>query len=359
MKKETISTGFQITGELDQCLKNAKLLEFESIKEASNSKWLILGGTGFVGKWITIAALELASRSGGGIEVIVASRDKYKAEKMFRRFVPERLKQPKIIDYNEVLKKQDHSSSIDEIDTVFHAATPTHNQDKSIFELPELTKKILDKCSEWNRPKFIHLSSGGVYPRGNFKGNLVPEGASRVNPSNAVNAYQQIKVQLECQVEEADKAGIVRGANPRLFAFAGPGFPLEREFAFADFFRSGLAKKSLIIRGNPQSRRSYMHPVDMVNWILMVWSHIDSIGLNPVHIGSHVPISMIELANQIADFFGESEVKTLNPVVAVEEWYVPETLMMRSLGCELRFSSLQNILESWSRYLAPKSSAWE
>lgn len=358
MRKNTISTELKIDGELGHSLKNLNALELQVAEESPGSKWLILGGTGFVGKWITMAALEISSRSGAGPEVIVVSRDKYNAERLFRSFLPGRLKPPRIVDYQEVLHLEDHMPGGGEIDTIFHAATPTHNQDKSIYDLPGLTKRILDKCYEWDRPKFVHLSSGGVYRRAEFKGNLVPEGASRVDPSKAVNAYQQIKVQLECQVEEAHNAGIIRGANPRLFAFAGPGFPLEREFAFADFFRSGLSKSQILIRGNPQTRRSYMHPLDMVSWILKVRSHIDSIGLKPVHIGSHVPISILELANQIADFFGSRDIISVNPIVADEEWYVPETLTMRSLGCELKYSSIQNILESWSRYLAPKNSAW-
>ena len=344
--------------ELDRCLQESLSFPTKLPGEIEGSKWLILGGTGFVGKWITLYGLELWSRFKVGPEVVIASRDVAMAEKQLRSFLPPRFELPKVTSYHDILGRHASESNLNEVDTIFHSATPTHGHSGSIYEVLEITKVLIEKCIDLNAPKFIHLSSGGVYQRGDFKGRFVTEDTPRVESEQSVNAYQRVKVDLEKLVESAHKQGMIRGANPRLFAFAGPGFPLNQEYAFADFVRLALANKSIVIRGNPQTRRSYMHPLDMTQWILQVWLNIDSIGLNPTHIGSSVPVSIFDLATQIAQYFGSNDVQSLSSAYPEEEWYVPEAMRMRNLGCELEYSSIESILDSWSNFLSPQKSAW-
>lgn len=107
-------------------------------------------------------------------------------------------------------------------------------------------------------------------------------------------------------IDQANRDEVIRGINPRLFAFAGPGFPLERDFAFSSFMRMALQKKPIVIRGHPDTRRSYMHPIDMATWIICAWANVDALRGHPIHIGSPVPISMLELARQIASFLSQA-----------------------------------------------------
>lgn len=46
-----------------------------------------------------------------------------------------------------------------------------------------------------------------------------------------------------------------------------------------------------------------------------------------------------------------------NPSVQ-EEWYVPEIVTMRNLGCGFMFPSVHTIIESCVAHLSPKNSAW-
>jgi nucleoside-diphosphate-sugar epimerase len=333
------------------CLKDV----FEYIED---SHWMILGGTGFVGKWITLVGQEIFESIGTGPRITVVTRDKLNATKVLQSFMPSHLPLPQLISYDEFFADPVTGSQYERVDSIFHAATPTHKLDHNIFSLPELTERILIKCASLNQPKFIHLSSGGVYRRNLFNGRHIPENSQRADLSEAVNAYQEVKIRLELLIDQANKDKIIRGINPRLFAFAGPGFPLERDFAFSSFMRMALQKRPIVIRGHPDTRRSYMHPIDMATWIIRAWANVDALREHPIHIGSPVPISMLELASQIASFFASSEVIVERNPYVEEEWYVPEIVTMRNLGCGFMFPSIHTIIESWVAHLSPKNSAW-
>jgi nucleoside-diphosphate-sugar epimerase len=339
-------------------IQQSKFFTSSIMTKLTNSRWLILGGSGFVGRWLTLFGQEISVRSDSPSMVTIASRDPQRTRIKLRNFLPSQYVVPKVISIHDLLHNPETLMDLNGVDTIFHAATPTDRQDQSILELPSLTTAILDICQGFDLPKFIHLSSGGVYPRERFFGQLIPEGANRVSVSQSVNAYQQVKVTLEQLVESATESGKVRGANPRLFAFAGPGFPIDGTFAFSDFMRSALLQKPIEIRGNPATCRSYMHPVNMVEWLISLSVRIDQVGLDPVHIGSHIPISMMDLATRISQDFGGIEVRYSEKGKQDAEWYVPEVLRMRSLGCDLELSTLDEILDSWKVYLAPQHSAW-
>lgn len=325
------------------------------IKRMHDSRWLIFGGSGFVGRWLTLFGQEFSSRNELPAMVTVVSRNPQRARIRLRSFLPKKYPVPAVISIHEFLHDSDVFKKLKGVDTIFHAATPTVHGDKSLLEVVSLTSMILDKCDWLERPKFIHLSSGGVYPRDSFSGRLIPEGTGRLTVDQTTSAYQEAKVRLEQLVELATQSGKIRGANPRLFAFAGPGFPLDAPFAFSDFMRLALLNKPIEIRGNPDTCRSYMHPADMVEWLITLADRIDYIGLDPVHIGSHVPISIMDLATRISRKFGEARVQILEHGKNDAEWYVPEVTTMSNLGCTLDLSTLDVILESWRVYLAPQN----
>ena len=341
---------------LHRCLESLQLGFNLEVNSDYPSKWLILGGTGFIGKWLTMATLEWARRSDCRVQTVVATRNKASAEFSLRQFIPPTLPMPLLVTYKELLLEPQSEKLLNGVDTIFHAATPTAQYDGKILELLDLTALLIKKCRNLAQPRFIHLSSGGVYQRENFDGRLIPESTTRVNSSSSINVYQRVKVKLEEMVETATTAGFIRGCNPRLFSFAGPGFPLNRHFAFADFMNCAILKKPLVVRGHPLTRRSYMHPSDLVEWIFQLVSEIDKVGLKPVHIGNPVPISITELATRIVERVGGRIVQ--NEITSTSDWYVPDVTTMRSIGSTLKYSEIDSILDSWLRYLSPRETVW-
>lgn len=344
--------------ELQRCVDQSEILTDEFLDATTTSRWVILGGTGFVGRWLTLFGQEIARRTKRPSLVCVVTRDVKFAEAQLRSFLPSQYPLPAIVQIEDLLIESKFSKVMMGVDTIFHAATSTNDKKARLSEIPRLTSQILEHCKMLERPRFVHLSSGGVYQREDFVGKQVPEGTKRVERSAAINSYQRTKIELEEMVEEATISGLIRGINPRLFAFGGPGFPINSDYAFAEFMKSALVGKRIEIRGNKDSHRSYMHPVDMTAWLLRAWEHIDVLGQSPVHIGSPIPVSMMDLALGIAQEFGGIDVFLLDQRSQQVEWYVPETLALRRLGAPLTNSVLHDIVKSWRRFLSPNKSSW-
>ena len=323
------------------------------LENLKDSRLLIFGGTGFVGRWICLVGQGILASTGVGPRLTIISRDKLRAARVLRAFIPSDISLPQIISYEEFFDDSNFKAGAEKVDGIFYAATPTNKDDKSIFRLPKLTERILARCADLNKPKFLHLSSGGVYERGMFHGQHISERMPRVELIESLNAYQAVKIELELLVEQADAAGIINGVNPRLFTFAGPGFPLGSKYASADFIKSAILNKRIVIKGHPETRRSYMHPADMVVWILRAWANVDVLKGRSFHIGSPVPLSLHELADRIAYFVGSTEIIMNSDPLVEEEWYVPEPLALRSLGCTFLHPNIDVIVESWLRYLSP------
>jgi nucleoside-diphosphate-sugar epimerase len=344
--------------ELQRCINSSKFLSENLSAETFNSKWIILGGTGYIGRWLTLFCQVISSRTKSPSMVTVATRNIKAAETKLRNFLPNQYPIPSLIDISDLQDPWKFSKIMEDVDTIIHASTPTDGNNQEIFKVPEITSRILENCKKIQPPRFIHLSSGGVYKREVFVGKLVPEGSDRVEKEAAINAYQRVKIEMEELVEKATIAGIVKGVNPRLFAFGGPGFPIESKYAFAHFMRSALRGENIVIQGNPSSTRSYLHPVDMVEWIFLVWKNIDQLMQGSLHIGSPIPVTMLTLATEIAQEFSGVKVISSNISNQEVEWYVPETLALRNLGATIHNSTLKEIISSWRNYLAPRRSIW-
>jgi nucleoside-diphosphate-sugar epimerase len=92
-----------------------------------------------------------------------------------------------------------------------------------------------------------------------------------------------------------------------LYAFAGPGISLSDHFAVGNFMNDALRKVSINIKGNPETRRSYLYPTDLMANVLKAATSQKS---EILEVGSLSSISMRELAtviNHITGNFGISQ----------------------------------------------------
>lgn len=178
-------------------------------------------------------------------------------------------------------------------DCIFNAATPStpahggENSEQVIGASHSGTKNLIDVCESSTKTTFINLSSGIVTKRINDKS---------LNLDNVKDAYLEGKRSGEKLVIDATADGIVRGTNLRLYAFAGPGISLTDHFAVGNFMNDALHGRPILIRGNPETRRSYLYPTDLISNILAS-AGTQSEGVQ--EIGSRVDISMIDLAVKI------------------------------------------------------------
>lgn len=193
----------------------------------------------------------------------------------------------------------------------------------------------------------INLSSGAVYGTNhdpNFKFDI-----DRLEVGQReVTTYGQLKIDSELKLSNACRNSQVRFTNARLFAFFGPGIPLDEHFAIGNFIGAALQGKPIMVSGNPGTTRSYMYPTDLISIIL----NLLVVPLNrPVNVGSTIPITIKNLAEKISSKYGISESIVLEnenlsthyvpAISALEKGVVPENQVTLDEG-----------LERWVRWLS-------
>ena len=317
-----------------------------SARELQGARVLILGGTGFIGSWLTRSLLFLNREFNLKIELILATRDQNSAATKFSYWGRDPL------EFIELDLAMFGSIPLDGVTHVIHGATSSTKQSGSenaeqVFNstVNGIKSLLHSKLITSNTPKIVHLSSGAVY--GKTKQEILMEDDIGSKSSLSLSNYAQAKVEAEKILSKAATKGLVIGANPRLFAFFGPGLVMNEHFAIGNFLNDALNKKEIALNGSPLTTRSYLYPTDLVTWIL-------NILMNPVnqilHVGSENAISMAKLAETINMLTNNDGVKISNPHSEVNH-YVPSTTKTRQIYGVDETVSLEQGLVRWIKFL--------
>lgn len=281
-----------LRSDLDQILNENR----EYLDTLSDKKILILGGTGFIGSWLSKSLVHYMD-SGGRCALTIASRN----AKLGKPIYSQSRGNLSLVNF-DILKNQ--IQNIGDFDLIINCATPTTaatgNSDAQLLyrTITEGTNNLLNSLSTSSKLiRFVNLSSGAVRV---LEQNEIDRD-SLICPSSHLatssGAYSHGKRISEEIVESASRAGIISGINLRLYAFAGPGIPLDQHFAFGNFMRDAFERKKVSIKGNPETIRSYQYPTDLVHSILLA-ATTDFLGT--FEVGGQDKITMKELATKIS-----------------------------------------------------------
>lgn len=314
----------------------------------SGAKIVIFGGTGFVGTWLVAALLHANQQLKLGIDLTIASRNVKKAlEKL-------NLYQGDPVTFIELDLRSDKPFDFGSADYYVHAATPSvSTTGSSDIELVTATtvggaRNILSHIQRHpSNPSFLHTSSGAVYgPQPLDLAERLEEDPSDANA--LVSHYARAKLTAEGMVRTATEDGLIKGSNPRLFAFLGPHVAIDQHFAIGNFMKDGLEGRKIRVNGNPRTVRSYLYPSDLTGWLikLMAEPHIDAINF-----GSEQSYTVLELAHLVSVMTSNRGVDLLNPNLPASR-YVPSTEKARDLlGVEQKIFLSEGI-ERWIKWLS-------
>ena len=295
-------------------LKNFSIQEKEFLCSKS---FYISGGTGFVGRWIISVLLNLLE--GEKLPAItILTRNPQKARNLFTN---ENL--IRTISWQELDSIPNNDFSNKEICGI-HSGVPASSgeiiseEDVKFFGIK--TFQFITKIAKISDdPTFVNLSTGGVYVRP--VNGFISENETRKQNTILTN-YEKIKITDEVTLESFVGKEVIKGANPRLFSFCGPGLAIPGNFALSSFIHLAQMGQPIKLTGNPDSLRSYMSPVDMAIWIIKCAIYPT---LETLHIGSNEAFTMQQIAEIIANRFGTNveieECATDQPI----QNYVPVT----------------------------------
>ena len=324
----------------------------EDLKEIGDSSWSLFGGSGFVGRWIAAALLFAARNLSIPLEVRIITRNIDATEKRLRAFFPQDLQSPKVITFDEFLQTTKSELPHNKTSYNVFGATPTTNFPNDLGNVTSYFKTVIDKISNVKYPPIVlNLSSGAVYKKAFSQNELIFEGDERQKLNQSINIYQECKIAIEDILFEKACNGLIKAVNPRLFTFAGPGFPLEAHFAVSNFVKSCMESGEIHVMGHPRTSRSYMDPVDMVSWLIRLVRLEEKIGLKPIHIGSNESVSMSDLAGAVMKIFGGSKINYVEDSIAIPNRYIPSTSKTMELLGTSYTCDLESTLLKWKNFL--------
>lgn len=317
----------------------------------ASSKVLICGATGFVGAWLTSSLLEANEEMNLDLEIVIISRDADLAKK---KLAP-RSNDPLTIITGDLASEKNPLLNLGhEFTHIVHLATPavasTGSLDaaKSYASTVEGARNLVAYASEILLPPvLLHTSSGGVYGRQPISTERIPEGWVNENLDNEISAYGRAKLEAESLISQANREGKVRAANPRLFAFLGPHLAMDAHFAVGNFMQDALLGRSIKVEGNPTTKRSYLYPTDLTDWLLAVLVEPHD---EVLHVGSRIPVQMSELAKVISETFDGSPISYLGNDLPPSN-YVPEIKAMQSIYGVSQKIDLQEGIRRWANWL--------
>lgn len=215
-----------------------------------NKRILVAGASGFVGSWIISAIDHMNKNHDTNIKLFGISRGNQKS--LTESF-------PEVKFINADISKHLEIELMP--DCIFNAATPSSpghggdNPEEVLLASVQGTQNLLELFKGESIRTFINLSSGIVTKR---------KHEHDLDLSVVKDAYLHGKRESEHLVDSATEKGLVQGQNLRLYAFAGPGISLKDHFAIGNFMNDAIEKRPIFIKGNPETKRSYMYPTDLV-----------------------------------------------------------------------------------------------
>ncbi len=172
--------------------------------------------------------------------------------------------------------------------TAFTSETDELERSRAIVQGTQTVLELAQK----NGARLLNISSGAVYGAAAGK----REGASETDYDAArpVTPYGLAKREAEALCGESH----VDFVTARAFAFLGPHLPLDAHFAAGNFLRDAVRGGPILVRGDGTALRSYLHPVDLVTWLLAIL--VRGTRGRAYNVGSDEVVSTAELARLIA-----------------------------------------------------------
>ena len=310
----------------------------------------ITGGTGFFGIWLLETFAYADDQLGTKISATVLSRD----PSAFLARMPHLAKRT---EFNWLQAHPATFAFPDEPhDYLLHLATATSahlgQTDATAMLKTKLASicHLLDFARHAKVRRMLVTSSGAVYGPQPASLSQTPESYSGApDPMNPASAYGNGKRLVEQVCALASDLDIVIA---RCFSFIGPHLPLDARFAAGNFLRDAHAGRTVMIRGDGTPYRSYMHPADLVVWLLSILLRGQK--CRAYNVGSDQVVSIHELATSIAALGGVAAqlAGPVRPIAKLRDCYVPDISRARlELDLELRIG-LADAISRTAKWLA-------
>ena len=320
------------------------------VEGLADARVLVTGASGFVGRWVVASLAQVRRHLGLGaltIQVLVRNANGARArlgDELWREL--------------EVLEADINSGwTLDApVSHVVHGATPSSRRSGSADARAVLVTSVLGTQSllralaeRGNRPRVLHLSSGAVYGPQPLDVARIPESwQGGPAPFQATAPYAEGKRAAEALLEAAGREGVIDPIHARLFAFLGPGLPIDEGFAIGNFVQDVVEHRMINVAGDGSVVRSYLDARDLAAWLLLLL--LEGHASDSYNVGSPKGQPLTYWASLCSELSG-ADVKFGEAPVGDRSIYVPDVTksMRQQLAVESRDARVA--LSAWVQWL--------
>lgn len=258
----------------DKILQN----DLELIARSENIPWdklknksvLVTGATGLIGSQIVLSLLNANTEHHLNLTVLAAVRNQQKAENIFKyadknalKYVVQDILKPFNIDCN--------------VDYIIHGASMTSSKDFVDYPVETITtalggtENMLKLAKEKNITGMVYLSSLEIYGVVDFSIEKVSENMSgSIDCMSVRSSYSEGKRMVECLCASYASEYSLPIKVARLCQTFGPGVSYSDNRVFAQFARSIIEGKDIVLKTDGSTERNYCYVRDAISGILTI-----------------------------------------------------------------------------------------
>lgn len=272
----------------------------------SHSSFLVTGATGMIGRNMISLLAELNDTYNADIHITAHARSRQKAEKAFADTADR-------ADIDFIYSDICTLDVKNNVDYIIHTAGVTGGS-KQHIEFPMRTidtalfgtKRVLDIAKEKNAKGFIYLSSLEVYGNTGFDRQYISETDSGyIDPVNVRSSYSESKRMCECMCAAYTKQYGVPAYVARLTATFGDGVDYSDNRVFAQFAKSVIERKNIVLKSTGETVRNYCDAEDAAIAFLIILKN-GTAGEAYNVANTDTEISIKDLALKFIELFPES-----------------------------------------------------
>tara|TARA_B100002019_G_scaffold96729_1_gene83258 strand:- start:6415 stop:7446 length:1032 start_codon:yes stop_codon:yes gene_type:complete len=272
-----------------------------------NKTILVTGSTGRLGIYIIEALCEVNIKWNLNIKIIAVARNENKAKNLFNAT----LKLP-FLD----LLIQDITDPLDldnPVDFIFHSAglaSPedfTNNPVDTLWGHVKGTRNVLELACKKRSEKVLYVSTVEIYGNWENKSAIKETDMGPLHCDNARSSYPEAKRLCETMLASYKDQFGINFASVRMSHTVGPNISLTDGRAFAEFIRSVVEGKDIILHSDGSAVRTYTYIADAIAAMFLVVTKGDEEFYNIANINNQ--ISIRDLANLIASFSTKRKIK--------------------------------------------------
>lgn len=208
---------------------------------------------------------------------------------------------------------------------------------QAAVDFVQISRGLIEWCKTFEfKPVVCHASSGacfGYFPL------VAPKSDSKAWTKGE---FVEGRLRAESLLQDSDEQGFIDLRIARLYSFVGRHLSEKTHYAVPSFVSMAQANRQIRITGNPLTTRSYLSAQEMAHWLFK------AINLNnkpPIlAIGSSIPVTIIEVAEYIADIFSV-EVQIENSDSIGDIYVADNSLTKKILGVDETIHWRQSLLE--------------